>query len=205
MTHDEGIRRILPMGKSSRANGKGFSAHLTFYEVCAGNGRNRESPDVIFFRNDGVTDLIEVKVDRTDFLRDKKKLFRQQPELGMGMYRYMACPEHLINSGDLPPKWGLIWIPEKGKPYIKIKSKEFEPNYRAERDLLFSLMRRTNDFLPIERCVEYDKIVKRYTNAQMKAYSIRPDEKAREQLPLLEKTRKAFWDKMQGLIRYHRR
>lgn len=199
MTHDEAIARILPMGKYSRANGKGFTAHLSFYEVCAGNGRNRESPDVIFFRNDGVTDLVEVKVSRTDFLRDKKKLFRAEPEMGMGRYRYYACPEHLIEAGDLPDNWGLIWIPEKGKPYFKVKSAKFEVNYRRERDLLFSLMKRCNDHLPIERCVEYVKIVNREIDASLKHGADDPI------AIRVRDVRKAFWDKMQGLIRYSKR
>lgn len=193
------------MGKASRANGKGFSAHLTFYEVHAGNGRNRESPDVIFFRNDGVTDLIEVKVDRTDFLRDKKKLFRKQPELGMGTYRYYACPEHLINAPDLPEGWGLIWIPEKGKPYFKIKSAQFEANYLAERNLLFSLLKRCDDYVPMEHLVDYNRLVNRHVAAQMKAFSIHGTEEQRVAANNLEKVRWAFWDKLQKRFKGTRR
>ncbi|MGI4991081.1 hypothetical protein ACRXCV_00495 (plasmid) [Halobacteriovorax sp. GFR7] len=199
MTHDEAIQRVLPMGGKSRANGKGFTAHLSFYEVMGGNGRNRESPDVIFFRSDGVTDLIEVKVDRTDFLRDKKKDFRKYPKKGMGRYRYYACPEHLIKPEDLPDGWGLIWIPEEGEPYFKIKSSEFESNYLAERDLLFSLMRRCNDYVPLTRLVEYDKIVKRHINSQMTKGS------TTDETVLLGKVRQAYWEKFKKLIKSTKR
>lgn len=196
MTHDQAIAKIMPMGKMSRANGKGFTSHLSFYEVGAGIGKPREFPDVIFFRNDGVTDLIEVKVERTDFLRDKKKAFRKDPDLGMGTYRYYACPEHLIEANDLPDNWGLIWIPEKGKPYFKVKSAKFKANYEAERNLLFSLMRRCNNHFPLERCVEYDKIVTKQNNAVMKS-----DWGA---LARIKEVRLAFWEKMQKLIKYSR-
>lgn len=165
----------------------------------AGNGRNRESPDVIFFRNDGVTDLIEVKVDRTDFLRDKKKLFRDTPNLGMGTYRYYACPEHLIAATDLPEGWGLIWIPEKGAPYFKIKSAKFEANYLAERDLLFSLLRRCGNYVPVDRLVEYDKIVTRHENAQMKRGS------SHKETNLIGRVRTAFWQKIERSFKSYRR
>lgn len=205
MTHDEGIQRVLAMGSKSRANGKGFSAHLKFYEVLAGNGRNRESPDVVFFRNDGVTDLIEVKVDRTDFLRDKKKLFRREPERGMGKYRYYACPEHLINAEDLPEGWGLIWIPPSGAAYFKVKSAEFEVNYLAERDLLFSLLRRCSNYAPIERLVEYDKLVNRHVNAQMKAGAVKGTEEDKQREKLIATVRYAFWDKLKTMFKSTRR
>ena len=163
MTHDEAIQKVLPLGGKSRSNKKGFQAHLKFYEVGATSRVTREYPDIIFLRGQGVTDLVEVKVSRSDFKADKKKPFRKDPKLGMGRYRYMACPEFMIEAHEVPEGWGLIWIPEGRKAaYIKQWSSEFEGyNYEAERDLLFSLLRRINDFTPVDRLVEYDKIVQR--------------------------------------------
>jgi len=73
-----------------------------------------EMPDVIgFYLEDSF--LIEVKESRTDFLKDKKKVFRFNPKLGMGKFRYYACPENIITPEDLPDKWGLLYVGKKGR------------------------------------------------------------------------------------------
>ncbi len=60
-----------------------------------------EQPDAIGFRS-GISCLIEAKVSRSDFLADKKKWFRQQPEKGMGDWRFFLSPPDIISSEDLP-------------------------------------------------------------------------------------------------------
>ncbi|WP_143209781.1 adenylosuccinate synthase [Salmonella enterica] len=56
--------------------------------------------------------LGEVKVSRSDFLRDKHKPHRQHG--GLGDYRYYMCPEGIINISDLPDRWGLLWVNKRG-------------------------------------------------------------------------------------------
>lgn len=46
-----------------------------------------EHPDALGFRN-GASCLIEVKCSRSDFLADRKKVFRAEPEKGMGDWRF---------------------------------------------------------------------------------------------------------------------
>jgi hypothetical protein len=70
--------------------------------VCTG-----ECPDVIGWR-DGHSILIECKASRSDFLADRKKKFRENPELGMGDARLFLAPEGVIAAEDLPPGWGLL-------------------------------------------------------------------------------------------------
>ena len=82
---------------------------------------SQESPDV-FGWNYWATVLIEVKVSRSDFLADAKKSFRQQPEEGVGAFRYYCSPEGLITEADLPDKWGILW--EKDGVITIIKNKE---------------------------------------------------------------------------------
>lgn len=106
---------------------------------------NGEYPDVLGFGS-GMSVLVECKVSRSDFLADKRKPFRQQPQLGMGTYRFYCCPTDLIRETDLPPNWGLIYVDEKGKSqtvynpyngnrsdYSNIWSGGFKPNIEAER------------------------------------------------------------------------
>lgn len=95
------------------ANGHG--CHFTIIEPsCYG-----ENPDVFGVRHGihshGIgTFLLEAKISRADFLADRSKPHRLNPELGMGKYRYYICPTGLIKTEELPEKWGLIYVSEKG-------------------------------------------------------------------------------------------
>lgn len=96
------------------ANGHG--CHFAIREaMCYG-----ESPDVFGIRHgqgdsfDTGTVIIEVKVSRSDFLADKKKPFRLNPDKGMGKWRYYMCPEGLIQPAELPPRWGLLYVNKRG-------------------------------------------------------------------------------------------
>lgn len=101
---------------------------------------SQESPDV-FGWNYWATVLIEVKVSRSDFLADAKKSFRQQPEEGVGAFRYYCSPEGLITKADLPDKWGLLW--EKNGVITVVKDAERQQqNAQGEITILASIMRR---------------------------------------------------------------
>lgn len=103
---------------------------------------NAELPDVIAFNRDHST-VIECKVSRSDFLRDKAKPFRMNPNSGMGDSRYYCCPKGLIKPEELPASWGLLYIFPDGK--IR-KQREcygrFKKNMDAEHHLLFYYARR---------------------------------------------------------------
>lgn len=77
-------------------------------ELCAATG-NGENPDAIGWYC-GRTLLVECKVSRSDFLADRKKRFRMQPELGLGRYRYFMAPTGLIKVEELPARWGLLEV-----------------------------------------------------------------------------------------------
>jgi hypothetical protein len=113
-----------------------------------------EVPDVIGFRNDG-TFLLEAKTSREDFLCDKKKPFRINPETGMGDWRFYIAPSGLIKESELPPLWGLVEVNEKGNarctcnPYTdRPKSNILSmwvrnpKNTQAEMDMMISALRR---------------------------------------------------------------
>lgn len=125
---------------------------------------NKETPDVIGFMS-GESILIEVKVSRSDFLRDKKKYHRGQSLNGMGKYRFYMCPEGLIRTEDLPSYWGLLWVNEKGKveivhnPYCpnptgNIWRGGFDCDVRAEHRFMYSILRRMN----IKRMIKHEEL-----------------------------------------------
>ena len=43
-----------------------------------------------------------------------KKPHRKNPVMGMGNYRYFLCPKGLIDISELPDKWGLIEVGDRG-------------------------------------------------------------------------------------------
>lgn len=114
---------------------------------------NSESPDAFGYRNSGhETYLIEVKVSRSDFLADKNKSFRKNPNKGIGLYRYYMAPKGMISTDELPDKWGLIEVCDNGKCVV-IKGKkpktwggtewEFrDRNVLGEITIMYSLCRR---------------------------------------------------------------
>lgn len=99
-----------------------------------------ESPDA--FGWGWGTQLIEVKVSRSDFLSDKKKHWRKHPEQGLGMFRSYLCPEGIIKESDLPENWGLLWIDLSGKITVKVEPKKQASHYTDEIHLITSLFRR---------------------------------------------------------------
>lgn len=113
-----------------------------------------EIVDVLGFGAWNHSVLIEVKISRQDFLKDKNKPFRKNPEQGVGKYRFYCCPKNLIKVEDLPNNWGLIWE-DRGKleivhnPYCKntkgnIFSGGLAYNKDAERAIMYSALRRKN-------------------------------------------------------------
>lgn len=108
-----------------------------------------EQPDVIGFGSSGHSVLVECKATRSDFLCDKNKPFRVNPELGMGSQRYYCCPTGLISKDELPEGWGLIYVDENGKAR-KVQSlnpsniylKAIPKSDKAEMDVMYSALRR---------------------------------------------------------------
>ncbi len=67
-----------------------------------------EVPDVIGWKGQSKSVLVECKVSRADFLADAGKPFRANPEEALGSQRFYLAPEGMIAIGELPPHWGLL-------------------------------------------------------------------------------------------------
>lgn len=114
--------------------------HKCQYSVCELE-RVGECPDA-FGWGGSSTQLIEVKVSRSDFLSDKKKFWRIFQERGLGRYRSYLCPEWVIKVEDLPDKWGLLYVSENGNVSEVKKAEPQESNMIEEINLLTSILRR---------------------------------------------------------------
>lgn len=85
--------------------------------------------------------LIEVKVSRSDFLRDARKEVRKNPNDGAGNFRYYLCPDSMVSKDEVPDNWGLL-CERNGVITIEKEANEQEANNRAENAILCSIMRR---------------------------------------------------------------
>lgn len=161
MTHNELIKIAERWLLSAKGCGFVLKELVTY---------NYEIPDAIGFR-DGESILVECKASRADFLSDKKKAFRQDSSQGMGGFRYFMCPSGIIKVEDLPPKWGLVYVNEKGKArqvfgpkgnilYSK-DSKQFlfdNKNIKAELRMLASSLRRVHIRGDLEKIYNIDTV-----------------------------------------------
>jgi hypothetical protein len=142
MTHDE----LVDRGRSWLRR-QGCAIVLAEF---AANVYTGEQPDVLGWR-DGLSLLVECKTSRSDFLADRRKKFRSQPDTGMGDWRFYLTPPGIVNVADLPPGWGLLWAhPRKiervhGGPFGNSSwhaQRPFVANYAVERMMLVSALRR---------------------------------------------------------------
>jgi len=142
LTHSE---LCLIAERFLRNNGFKVAFHDRFVAAVS----TGEQPDAIGFRN-LASCLIEAKCSRGDFLADRKKRFRIQPEIGMGDWRFFICEPGLIRIEELPEGWGLLHV--KGGRVHKVhgwpgnavwySDKPFQANKQAECDFMYSALRR---------------------------------------------------------------
>lgn len=101
-----------------------------------------EQPDVIGWRGDAWSVLIEAKATRSDFQADKRKRCRRiEARHGlasvhsrghrMGQERWYVCPAGVITVGDLPDGWGLAWVEARGRGWI-VTIQKAAPNTRLK-------------------------------------------------------------------------
>jgi len=105
-----------------------------------------ETPDVIGWHW-GNSEMIEVKVSRSDFLADKKKPHRIFPESGMGEFRWYLCPANMIGENEIPEGWGLLYA-HPTKITVEVHALKQDCNHKNERIFLNSLIRRIAQVQP---------------------------------------------------------
>ena len=111
-----------------------------------------EQPDVIGFRESCAV-VLEAKASRADFLADRAKPHRLKG--GVGRFRFFIVRAGLVHVGELPERWGLIEVDERGRatmargPRGNIWSAgdplAFPSDPVAERAILYSIARRAKE------------------------------------------------------------
>lgn len=116
-----------------------------------------ECPDAFGFGNTKDSQMLEVKVSRSDFIADKNKHWRINPEFGLGSYRSYLCPEGVILPEDLPKNWGLLYWNGKSIDIIVYPEKQ-ECSSGEELKLVSSILRREGISSRIFNYVEIESI-----------------------------------------------
>lgn len=106
----------------------------------------QETPDAIGWGSHHST-LIEAKASRADFLADRHKPWRRDPERGMGNLRYYITVPGVIKFEELPPKWGLLELTAE-KIRVRVTASGQACNQWAEQKLLVSAIRRIGQSPP---------------------------------------------------------
>jgi hypothetical protein len=131
--------------------------HIVLSEQTASSG---EVPDVIGWRRDCRSIVIECKASRADFFADQKKLSRVDQELAMGCERYYLTPKQMIRPAELPSKWGLL---ETSKNEVVLGVRACTKNQRsktglmAEMELLLASLRRVEIRIEPQTITEFLK------------------------------------------------
>jgi hypothetical protein len=103
-----------------------------------------EMPDAIGWKKTCHSVLVESKISRADFLADRAKPFRQEPEMGVGCERYYLALRGVIWSEELPAGWGLLEVRGREAERVKRAAKNLrsEIGFRNEMNLLLASLRR---------------------------------------------------------------
>lgn len=149
MTHDELVERAVRWLKNSAKvpctwdvdkKLRPVRCSLVLAEITTATS---ETPDAIGFANAGLTSIvIECKASESDFYSDRKKPFRQYPDMGMGRWRWYMTPKGLIRETmSVLPGWGVLEVCGK---VVRVKRlpEEMPPNRESEAVVLHSVVNR---------------------------------------------------------------
>ena len=103
-----------------------------------------EMPDAIGWKRASHSVLVECKVTRADFLADRAKPFRLQPEKGVGCERFYLTPPGLVKVEELPGGWGLLELRRGRVEMVQVSAKNLRTasGFRYEMNLLLASLRR---------------------------------------------------------------
>ncbi len=135
MTHAQLVKKAIEWLR-------GYRCGIVLSEQICNTG---EAPDAIGWKRACRSVVVECKISRSDFLADRSKPFRQNPEIGLGCERFYLTPRGLVTANEIPQHWGLLECSGKEvrvtvKP--SRKSQRTETGFMAEMNLLLASLHR---------------------------------------------------------------
>ena len=118
-----------------------------------------EMPDAIGWKRACHSVLVECKISRADFLADRNKPFRLNPQTGVGSERFYLVPKGLVRVEELPPGWGLLEYRNREIEMIKASKKNLrtDEGIRCEMNLLLASLRRVEIRIEPQTVTEFLK------------------------------------------------
>jgi hypothetical protein len=109
-------------------------------QICA----NGEAPDAIGWKGKCHSVLVECKVSRADFLADRHKSCRAQPDAGVGCERYYLVLRGVATVEGLPQGWGLLEYHGREFKLLRRSAKTHRSaaGFMSEMNLLLASLRR---------------------------------------------------------------
>ncbi len=119
-----------------------------------------EVPDAIGWKGVCRSVLVECKLTRSDFLADRAKPFRVNPETALGCERWYLTPAGLLSPEDLPRYWGLLEL-RAGTLRVAVKASRRSQRMPAgllyEMNLLLASLRRVEVRIEPQTITEFLK------------------------------------------------
>jgi hypothetical protein len=103
-----------------------------------------ETPDAIGWKGRNHSVVIECKISRADFLADRSKSWRLDPDCALGCERFYLAPAEMISLEELPRGWGLLEIRGHGITMTQRSKKNLRTveGLANEMNLLLASLRR---------------------------------------------------------------
>ena len=142
-----------------------------------------EMPDAIGWKQACHSVLVECKVSRSDFIADRNKPFRLQPQFGVGAERFYLVPSGLVMPDELPPGWGLLEYRARTVGVVRRSQKNLrsERGFLAEMNLLLASLRRVEIRIEPQSITEFLKWKNRmaeYNRGQYPEGVVPPEQEA---------------------------
>lgn len=127
MTHAELVQRAVRWLRTSRR------MRVVVAEMATSAP---ETPDAIGWGWGGHSEVVEAKVSRADFIRDRRKAHASRPDCGMGRHRWYMTPPGLLLGDDVPAWCGLLWAHPKRVTVVKeAPTRDPLPEYVVRHEL----------------------------------------------------------------------
>jgi hypothetical protein len=135
---------------------RGYRCGVVLSEQACVSG---EMPDAIGWKKPCHSVLVECKLSRADFLADRDKPFRQNPDTGVGCERYYLVPKGLVQIGELPNGWGLLEVCPREIERVKPSAKNLRSatGFQYEMNLLLASLRRVEIRIEPESITDFLK------------------------------------------------
>jgi hypothetical protein len=119
-----------------------------------------EMPDAIGWKGKSRSIVVECKVSRADFLADRCKPWRTNPDIALGCERFYLSPRNIVRPSDLPKGWGLLEFHDR-RVTILVKparqSQRSPEGLMNEMNLLLASLRRVEVRIEPQTITEFLK------------------------------------------------